>query len=185
MEQTGARPGTNVLVSAPSLSASKHETCLDLLAPAPPEQLDVLRVTYSASPAELVADWRDHHGELPARMGIVVVGDQAGLREEDHDVPDSVFVTTANPNDPTGLGMRLNNYLTDHEEGIQLVACFDSLTELLQFVDVQSAFKFLHMLAGQLREVDAVGHFHVDPAAHDDQTISRLKPLFDDAVDHT
>ena len=39
------------------------------------------------------------------------------------------------------------------------------------------------MFVGQLREVDAVGHFHLDPGAHEQRTISRLKPLFDDAVD--
>ncbi|WP_276272877.1 DUF7504 family protein [Haloarcula litorea] len=180
------QPGTNVLVTAPSLSSEKRTTCHDLLDAGPAGSLDVLRVTYSGRPAELVAEWRERHGSLPGRMGIVVVGDQAGMASDgETDLPESVFVTTANPNDITGLGMRLNNYLSDRESDRQLVACFDSLTELLQFADIQSAFKFLHMFAGQLREVDAVGHFHIDPAAHDRQTLSRLKPLFDDAVDCT
>jgi hypothetical protein len=180
-----ADPGTNVIVMAPSLSDEKRGTCQELLAVGPLAELDVLRITYSEAPEELVAQWRDHHGELPGRMGIIVVGDQPGGNSSDGDLPEDVFVTTANPNDITGLGMRLNNYLNDREPDSQLVACFDSVTEMLQFAEMQPVFKFLHMFVGQLRDVDAVGHFHLDPGAHDSQTVSRLKPLFDDAVDLT
>jgi len=176
-------PGANMLVLAPSLSNAKHEHCTHLLDVAPPSELDVLQVTYSDSPAERVEAWLDSHEELPARLGIVNVGDQAGVAGGgSEDLPSQVVVTTANPNDITGLGMRLNNYLNDLDPARQLVVCFDSLTELLQFTDVQAAFKFLHMFAGQLRNADAVGHFHLDPNALDDQTVNRLKPVFDDAV---
>ena len=176
-------PGTNVLVLAPSLGGAKAEHCTHLLDVAPPAELDVLQITYSDSPSERVEAWLADHDELPARLGIVDVGDQAGVAGGGgDDLPPEVVVTTANPNDITGLGMRLNNYLNDLDPDRQLVVCFDSLTELLQFTDVQAAFKFLHMFGGQLRSVDAVGHFHLDPNALDDQTVNRLKPVFDDAV---
>jgi archaellum biogenesis ATPase FlaH len=81
--------------------------------------------------------------------------------------------------------MRLDNYLDGVDPGRQLVVCFDSVTQALQFSDVQSVFEFLHTFTGRLREVGAVGHFHLDPEAHDPQTVSRLKPAFDDAVDLT
>ena len=178
-------PGTNVLVLAGALSDAKGEHCHDCLDVAPPERLDVLRITYSREPADILAEWREHHETLPARTGIVRVGDQASLTGDADDGSvdhERVAVTTANPNDVTGLGMRLNNYLADHDPDTQLVVCFDSLTQMLQFVDVQSAFKFVHMFTGQLREVDAIAHFHMDPAAHDTQTVSRLKPAFDDGI---
>ena len=178
------RPGTNVLVLAPSLSDEKAGTCQELLDGDDLSELDVLRISYSDAPEELVAEWRDHHDHLPGRMGIIIVGDQPGGPAVDG-LPEEVFVTTANPNDITGLGMRLNNYLNDGDGGGQLVVCFDSVTEMLQFADMQPVFKFLHMFVGQLRDADAVGHFHLDPGAHDSQTVSRLKPLFDDAVDLT
>jgi len=176
-------PGTNTMVMAPSLSDEKRDACVELQAAGPADRLDALYVTYSGTPEELVAQWRDSHGDLPARMGIVVVGDQPGRQAVDDGLPDTVFVTAANPNDITGLGMRLNNYLNDHDADAQLAVCVDSMTEMLQFADLQPVFKFLHMFAGQLRDADAVGHFHIDPGAHDDRTISRLKPLFDEAID--
>jgi len=177
-------PGTNVLVLAGALSDAKRDHCGELLAAAPPETLDVLRVTYSRDVDELVDEWLDAHGALPARTGIVRVGDGATLTGADPEAADldGVAVTTANPNDVTGLGMRLNNYLGDHDPDLQLVVCFDSLTQLLQFTDVESAFKFVHMFTGQLRDIGAVAHFHMDPDAHDTQTVSRLKPAFDEAV---
>jgi hypothetical protein len=177
------RPGTNVLALAPSLSQAKHDQCAELLDCDAPEDLDVLRITYSGVPSELVEEWQTDHDRLPARLGIVNVGDQAGVTDDGSgDLPSGVVVTTANPNDITGLGMRLNNYLNDLNPDRQLVVCFDSLTELLQFTDVQAAFKFLHMFTGQLRDADAVAHFHLDPNALDDQAVNRLKPVFDDAV---
>lgn len=177
-------PGTNVLVLAGTLSDAKHECCADLLGVAPPSRLNLLRVSYSRSADELVADWHECHDEPPARMGIVRVGDQASLTGRDPDAADldHVAVTTANPNDMTGLGMQLNNYLGDHDPDAQLVVCFDSLTQTLQFADVQSVFKFVHMFTGQLREIGAIAHFHLDPNAHDPQTVSRLKPAFDEAI---
>jgi len=183
MATSGATSGRNVLVLAPSLGDARTEACHELLSAE--GRLDVLRISYSDPPEQLVDAWRTNHGDLPAKMGIVSVGDQAGIATSDAEFPEGVFVTEANPNDITGLGMRLNNYLGDVDPDSQLVVCFDSLTELCQFVDVQSAFKFVHMLTGQLRELDAVAHFHVDPAALDDRDLSRLKPVFDEAMDAT
>ncbi|QGA81660.1 hypothetical protein [Halomicrobium sp. LC1Hm] len=178
-----ATPGTNVLTLAPSLSAARDRQCTQLLNVGPPATLDVLQITYSDSAAERVEAWLSSHDELPARLGIVDVADRASVAGDgSEELPASVAVTTANPNDITGLGMELNNYLNDLDTDCQLVVCFDSLTELLQFTDVQAAFKFLHMFTGQLRSVDAVAHFHLDPNAVDDQTVHRLKPVFDDAV---
>jgi len=179
------RQGANVMVMAPPLSDSKRETCLNLQQGGPEDELDVLRVSYSGVPSELVSEWQDYHGELPGRMGIIIVGDQSSSQRIGSDLPENVFVTTANPNDVTGLGMRLNNYLNDSPDSSHLVVCLDSLTEMLQFSKLQPVFKFLHMFTGQLRDADAVGHFHIDPGAHDTQTINRLKPLFDEAIDRT
>lgn len=176
-------PGTNVLLQAPSLSAARHDRCQELLAPGDPAGLDVLRITYSDDPQSLLDDWRETVGEMPARTGIVVVGGAAdfeGVTEPTEG--DTVAVTTANPNDLTGLGMRLNNYLNDVDPEDQLVVCLDSLTELLQFADIQSAFKFLHMFTGQLREANGIAHFHIDPDAHDTKVISQLKPAFDGQI---
>lgn len=188
MSTRGAAPAKNVLVMAPAMSDGKTEQCYDLLTQQDPETIDLLRVVYHRSPDLLLAEWTDVVGESPDNTVVVGVDDrvQTGTIGPDDEVAGdgAVKVLAANPNDLTGLGMELNNALkavasTDND----VYVCFDSITALLQFTDVESAYKFLHMFTGQLHKVDAHAHFHMDPEAHDTQTISRLKTTFDDLVE--
>jgi hypothetical protein len=93
---------------------------------------------------------------------------------------DGVEVVEA-PTDLTGLGITVGKCLRATEDGPTHV-CFDSLTATLEFAEEPTAFEFLHVLGGQLYEHGAVGHFHVNPAAHDDRTIERAKSLVDAMV---
>lgn len=175
----------NVLVMAESMSDAKTDTCYELLGSADPDEVALLRVVYHRTPDRLVDEWEHHVGTQPATTVIVGVDDrvQSGtLANGDVGTDGSdLEVLAANPNDLTGLGMELNNALTalsgtDND----IHVCFDSVTALLQFVDTESAYKFLHMFTGQLHKVDARAHFHMDPDAHERQTVSRLKTTFDD-----
>jgi hypothetical protein len=38
------------------------------------------------------------------------------------------------------------------------------------------------MLTNRLTELGASAHFHIDPAAHDEQTVAQLAQAFDDQV---
>ncbi|WP_136715096.1 DUF7504 family protein [Halorientalis salina] len=174
----------NVLVLASAMSDGKTESCYHLLTDSPPAEMDLLRIVYHRSPDHLIEEWTDLVGDLPANTAIVNVNDRASADVSDYDTGnENVEVFTANPNDLTGLGMEINNALTAlSETDNDIFVCFDSVTALLQFVDVESAYKFLHMFTGQLHTTGAVGHFHIDPNAHDDQVLSRLKTTFDDMV---
>jgi hypothetical protein len=61
--------------------------------------------------------------------------------------------------------------------------CFGSLTKLLQYVDLKTAFRFLHVMTRQVKQVGAVAHFHIAPDAHDEQTLATIQSLFDRIVD--
>jgi hypothetical protein len=52
---------------------------------------------------------------------------------------------------------------------------------MLQYVELDQAFRFLHVVTDRLADADAMAHFHVDPGAHDDETIETLTSLFDGA----
>lgn len=65
----------------------------------------------------------------------------------------------------------------------QLVGYVDSLTTLLQHVDLRRSFRFLQAMTTRLAEPDATVHYHLDPAAHDAKTINTLKQLFDAVVE--
>jgi hypothetical protein len=53
---------------------------------------------------------------------------------------------------------------------------------MLQYVDVETAYEFLHTITGQLYAADARAHFHVDPTAHDAETVDAIASLFDAVV---
>ncbi|PSQ49982.1 hypothetical protein BRD15_02490 [Halobacteriales archaeon SW_6_65_15] len=182
--------GDSVLLLAPSLSAATEEVCLDLLSLDNPNEENVLWVTYTRSPDSCVQDWLSHAGERPANMRFVSVGETmrsasaqargGGSRRTGGET----IETLSSPGDLTGLGIKLSEVLKewDDTDG-RTVACFDSLTALLQYADLQTVYKFLHVLTGRFEAADVTAHFHLDPDACDSQTTSTLTSLFDTVVE--
>lgn len=174
---------SNVLLSAPALGGQGDEVCDRLLTLTPPSETNILVVTFADTPQEWVDDWMDSVGVSPVRGGIVSIG-QAEAAVDD---PSWAVQTVENPSDLTGIGIELSELLsgiaTAAEEDENLVVCFDSITSLLQYADLQRAFRFLHVVTGRVKTADGVGHYHLDPEAHDQQTLATLKGLFDAVVE--
>jgi len=174
---------SNVLLLAPSLGGHGSDVCLDLLSQTTPTKTNILALTYTQTPREWVSDWMDHAGVSPVRGGIVSIG-QA---EASVNNPSWAVKTVENPSDLTGVGIQFSELLsgmaTAADEGEQISVCFDSLTSLLQYADLQRAFRFLHVVTGRVKTVGGVGHYHLDPEAHDSQTLATLKGLFDAVIE--
>jgi hypothetical protein len=173
----------NVLLLAPSMGAPKRDACHALLTQTPPATTNVLSVTFTTSPSEWIDEWTDRAGEAPARGGIVAIG-QAEANTGD---PAWQVATVENPSDLTGIGIELSEVLSTMADAAgddePLFVCFDSITSLLQYADLQRTFRFLHVVTGRIKTVGGVAHFHIDPAAHTDQEIATLKSLFDAVVE--
>jgi hypothetical protein len=173
----------NVLVLAPSIGASRSDACHRLLTGSPPASTNVLAVTFADTPAEWIDEWTEWAGEPPARGGVVAIG-QAETRLE---APDWTVETVENPGDLTGIGVELSELLSGMAgaagEDESVAVCFDSVTSLSQYADLQRTFRFLHVVTGRIKSAGASGHFHVDPEAHSDQDLATLKGLFDAIVE--
>ena len=174
---------SNVLLLAPSLGSHGRDVCFDLLAETPPAETNVLVISYTQTPGELVDDWTDHVGTPPIRGGVVSVGQgEAGAEDSSWAVK-----SVENPSDLTGVGIELSEFLSGiastAEDGENIAVCFNSVTSLLQYADLQRVFRFLHVVTGRIKTVGGVGHFHLDPDAHDEQTLATLKGLFDAVVE--
>lgn len=162
---------TNVLFAEPPMGQSR-DLCTSLLLdqhPAP----NVLYVTYTRSPAACIDDLGDIDG--PDNVGIITVGD-GGTVDDDRVVTESVSTAS----DLTGLGIAISRFLSDWEAPVFI--CFDSLTSMLQYVDVQTAYEFLHAITGQIHAAGAMSHFHIDPSAHDEKHVAAITSLFDGKV---
>lgn len=175
---------SNVLLLAPSFGSQGDDACLSLLTQSPPERTNVLAITYSESPSEFVARWTGGTETPPARGGIVGVG--IGENEANA-VADSDWVVRGveNPGDLTGVGIELSELLSGMATGDDraIAVCFNNLTSLLQYADLQRTFRFLHVVTGRVKTVGATGHYHIDPDAHDRQTMATLTGLFDAVVE--
>lgn len=64
----------------------------------------------------------------------------------------------------------------------ELRVCFDSLTALFTDYETGEIFRFLHVLIGRIRSVQAMAHFHL-PLAHDSDPVQQLAPLFDAVIE--
>lgn len=173
---------SNVLLLAPSFQDGVDTVCTQLLAGEDPADARVLAVTYTRSPREWVADWLDGAGTMPADGLLVSVGD--GGPTDGEGPGGDVWSVERIPNagNLTDLGITLSGYLGDAGRD-RTRLCFDSLTVLLQYTTLDGAFRFLHAITGRVRSTDAVGHYHLDPAAHDEQTLATIKELFDAVVE--
>jgi len=176
---------SNVLVLSPSMSERARQSYFDRLFPGAPAEFDVLAVDYRRSADQWVDDWTRHVDDRP--QSVVVVSVDETTRSATASVTGTRYTGDAamgieNPGDLTGLGIAVSEYLSEHE-GPGTIVTFDSLTYLLQYVDLQRAFRFLHVLSNRVETADAVAHYHMDPAAHVDRAVITLASLFDAVVE--
>lgn len=174
-------PGDSVLLLASPMA--RRDACL-VDGGAPPAASNVLAVTLDGDTSDVTDTFLRCNGRLPDRLAVVVVGENAQNSVSDEGIGDeSGEVSTAavsSPGDLTGLGIKLSQCLSAWgDDGNRTTVRFDSLTTLLQFADLKRVFRFVHVLTGRIDSANAVGYFHLDPAAHDDQTLATLRGLFD------
>jgi hypothetical protein len=186
------RDASNVLVLSDGLDDDARGSYYDTLLPADPADLRVLAVEYTRGPDGWLDEWRQHVGTPPAETAIVSVND--GTRSASAGVDPTVYQgdgtgsavsVVESPDDLTGLGITVGGHLKRWEDaaGPTLVTV-DSLTVLLQYVDLKRAFRFLHVLVNRVKAAGAVGHYHMDPAAHEEQTVVTLASVFDAVARH-
>lgn len=160
---------SNVLLEVPPMGAGR-ERAADLLTAELPASL--LFVSYTKS-AEACLDRVDGAASLE-NVGVITVGDAAET------APDGVVTEAiSSPNDLTGLGIKLSGLLAEWDGP---VVCFDSLTSLLQYVDFETAYEFVHAVSGKVHAADARAHYYIDPEAHDPQQVAGLTSLLDARV---
>ena len=89
-----------------------------------------------------------------------------------------VRYTNVTETDLVGQGIAIAEALSP-----ETVVCVDSLGALLQYVDREQAFQFVHTLGERCAESSSAMHFHLDPAAVDERTVATLSLLMDAVVD--
>lgn len=179
---------TTVLLLA-SDQQPEGKVCSSLLSVASPENTKYLCLSLDGTPDDRIDAWRANVGQLPDETGIIAVGEttRSAAASSGSAGPDASPVsidTVADPSDLTGLAMAVGAYLDAWSDTDRTpVVCFDSITSLLFHTDEERVFRFLHATAGRLRDLGAVAHYHLDPAAFDEATVNKFSALFDAVVE--
>jgi len=186
MSESHVEPGTNLLVLSPPFEDQTGPICSRLLAGDDPDDRHVLCVSFTHPLDQWIEDWAAAIDSEPASWTFVKMSDthtdpvpaDLGIDLAVDDVR-----TVPNPGDVTGLALAFTKYRDGIENPAQISLCVHSLTPMLQYVPLETAYRFLNWLTDQVRSDEATAHCHIDPSAHDERTISRLSTLFDDRLE--
>lgn len=181
-----ANPPSSVVLEAPSLSSSGLSICPQL-GEDDAATRNLLLVSLSGNPDGRLDAW-GRHGGLPQKVAVITADtSRQAVAAEGGSVsrgPDGTVVSTttvSEPSDLTGIGIKMSKCLSAWaDEDARTHVCFDSLTTLLQYADVEQVFQYLHVTNKRIEAVGGSVHYHIDPNAHDEQTLSTIESLFSD-----
>jgi hypothetical protein len=170
------RGGTSILVAGPPHGGTR-ELAYRMLAS---DDEGVIILTTNTTAADITADCEAVGIEVnPDRMGIVQC-----LEGDDSAVPARVL-TVSSAQDLTGIGMRYSKlYQEFHQEGVRAVRTgLFSISTVLSLSELRTVSRFVHTLAGRVRQVDGLGVFLVDPAIHEEQELRTISQFCDGRID--
>jgi hypothetical protein len=162
---------------------------MSLASATPPDETNLMAVNFTRQ----LDDWLDDWDELvdkprPAQMVYISIGnsmrDSTGEKGQvELDGGRIMIESVQGGGNLTRIGVTISKHLSDWQDDDRKVSfCFESLTPMLHYMDPQQVYRFLHQLTGQIKAMDAIGHYHMDPDAHDEVEIPRFKTLFDAVV---
>ena len=90
----------------------------------------------------------------------------------------------ASPLDLTGISVGVNKFLEEYfKQGKTAIVVFDSLSNLLMYSNLQTVFRFLHVLTTRIRAAKAKALYIVEEGMHDEKTVATLKQIFNGVIE--
>jgi hypothetical protein len=127
---------------------------------------------------EVVRAFEDRGAFDPGRVGVIDCTGQEGPEEIDG-VP---VRRLGSPGDLTGMSLefaKLIDRFDDAGAGDRVRVGLASISTLLMYTDVRTAFRFLHVFTSRIRSGELFGVFAMDPGMHDQQTVNTVRAVFD------
>lgn len=177
---------SNVLLLTPSVGDCEATACGELVRAADPAQSHVVLATGLRSADRRLAELDAHVGSQPAETTVVDLSlsarsAAAGTGSDAADRRTDVTVERVDGTDLLTLGTTLDTAV--ERTDLPTVLCVDSVSDLLQSSDRESVFRFLDVLTRCVDRTETVGHYHLRPDVHSDETVETLAVLFDAVVD--
>lgn len=174
-------PGTNLLIAGPSM-IGKRELTLELLTAGHERGGGVLLVMTSESAAVVISDLDRHHATLDReRVGVI---DCLG-NENQQGIDDVVTRSISSPDDLTGISTgtaSLLRYFADQDIS-KVRHGLISVSTLLQYLDLDTVFKFLYVYTRRITDTQGLGVFTIDHTGYDPQTVNTILSEFDGVIE--
>lgn len=174
-------PGTSLLVAGPAMSG-KRDLALDLLAAGFDEEHGLLMVTTTETAEQCVDDLdRRVQSLVSDRVGVVDCSGSSGQRA----LRDVATQRVSSPGDLTGISIgtaKLTRRLAEREV-THLRHGLVSVTTLLQYLELATVFKFLHIYTGRIDDTGGLGIFTLDNVSHDPSVVNTITSEFDGVVE--
>jgi len=179
-----AGDAANILLVGPSGCPAEQGLCSRLLASRSEAPVSLLVITISETPSQRLSTLQSYLDTPIERTAVVDVRNYDRTANYDqYDGPVDVR-TVSNPGDLRRIGIVASRILSEWEaEAGPTTVCFHSLSDLLALTgDRQRLFRFLHVFRGRVQAADGRAHYHLDPAQHDDESVSTFTSLFDTVI---
>jgi len=138
---------------------------------------DVLIVTANPAPRLRLLD--ETLGSWPASTTVLTTADDPLASTDLDPAAPLEFVTLDRRPDLSSLGETLAAALSSRRGSGTLVVEFDILSEVLDTFELQTVFRFLHLLLSRLDQEGALSQFYLDPRRHQSASINVLEKAFD------
>ncbi|MFC4549797.1 MULTISPECIES: DUF7504 family protein [Halorussus] len=112
----------------------------------------------------------------------------AATASPSHQSSDGIPTVSVESDRLADLGIAISREIEAFEEiavelaPSELRVCFDSLSALVADYEREEVFRFLHVLVGRIRSVQAMAHFHL-PVDYDSELVAQFAPLFDAIIE--
>ncbi|WP_435064068.1 DUF7504 family protein [Halobaculum sp. EA56] len=180
---------SSVLLVAPAYDPPDDEACIDLLTPVDPGQANVLSVTLEATPDERLSVWmREVGGTLPSRARVIDGGSgatRASQAAASGEFPTVDVEVLPEDGDLVDLALSIGSTLGEWEAtDVRSTLCLHSLSALLDSFPREDVIGLVNGLNDRCERLGVLAHHHIDPDAHDEETLATLRPLYDTVVEH-
>ena len=182
-ENESVDAGVNILISGPPLSG-KRKLAMEALAHGANDGEGAVVITTRDSSDRVLSDLRALLDDPDsANIGVV----DCVTKHQGRSASDNELIRYASsPLDMTGIGIKFSEFVEEFYTGRNVQrnrVVVDSLSALLMYSDLQTVFRFMHVLTSRIEDADAIGFHVIESTAHDQESLNTLKQLFDGVVE--
>ncbi len=174
-------PGTNVLITGPAM-VGKREVAFRLLASGHETGEGVLCVSTSASASSMLDEFERYVPTLDRdRVAIVDCSGSDSQRA----IREIATERVSSPGDLTGISIGTAKLLQrfSEQDVSEVRHGLVSISTLIQYLDLNTVFKFLHIYTSRIADTDGLGVFTLESISHDPKTVNTITSEFDCVIE--